>query len=134
MSRRGSTGWLIGGIALLTGLGLAAALIPIRACRSCDGLALHLHQLTSPVRGTVPLPRIDCPDCGDRGKVSLFRSWMRPRVSVTIAAVLRELKGASERRPEGLAVHWCDPATSRLINQATAVSATLAATTVHPEM
>jgi len=36
----------------------------------------------------VPPPRIGCPDCGDSGNVSLFRSF-RPRVSPTVGLVLR---------------------------------------------
>ena len=89
--KRTSTGWLIGLVLVITGLGLIACLYPVRPCRSCDGLKAHLidrFALQIP-----PLdPRLDCPDCADRGKISLVRSWMRPKVSEPIAGILREIK------------------------------------------
>lgn len=42
-----------------------------------------------------PPPSLDCPDCADRGEVSLFRSWRDPTVSVEVARVLKGLKGPS---------------------------------------
>lgn len=91
MSARSSTSWLIGGLLLVTGLGLVGTLLALQPCRSCDGLALYLHRISSPSIPPRPPPRINCPDCADRGKVSLFRSWIRPRVSEPVAGILRSM-------------------------------------------
>lgn len=101
MSKSFPTGWLVGAIVVLTSLGLAAFLIPFRPCGTCDGLAMAIHFRTSPSYPPAPPPRIDCPDCADRGTVSLFRSW-KPAVSPEIGAIVRGLKdpNASESLPE----------------------------------
>jgi hypothetical protein len=95
--KRASAGGLVLSVVVLTGLGLAGSLVPVKTCRSCDGLAHLLLMRTSPSRPPRPPPRIGCPDCTDRGKVSLIGSWMRPKVASSIAALLRGLKD-----PEGL--------------------------------
>ena len=87
--KRAAVGGLILTIAVLTGLGAAGALIRFKACKSCEGLVQHFIQKADPVNRPFGLR---CPDCADRGKVSLFRSWMRPRVSPDVAALVRGLK------------------------------------------
>ena len=87
---RKSPVWLIGVLLVVTGLGFAGSMVRYRPCISCDGLALYLNQV-HPRRPVELLPRVDCPDCGDRGKVSLFKSWMRPKVADSVAAILRGL-------------------------------------------
>lgn len=97
--KRASPGGLTLAVVLITGLGIAGSLLPFKTCRSCDGLAHFLLMGTSPSLPPRPPPRVGCPDCSDRGKVSLFRSWLQRRVAASIAAVLRGLKD-----PDGLAV------------------------------
>jgi hypothetical protein len=80
-------------VLLMTAIGIAGALVPLRPCGTCDGLALK----------TPEAPRVDCPDCSDRGKVSCFRSWIGPRIPEVLADVVRgsnalqSLKSAIER-------------------------------------
>ena len=87
MNRRGS-GWLIGVLVLVTALGLAASLIPFRTCESCEGYDLHLKKIFSEASSRSYPGPLDCPDCADRGKVSLVRAW-RPRVSDGVRQSLR---------------------------------------------
>jgi hypothetical protein len=94
MAKPVAVGWLVGAIVVLTSLAVAACLVPLRPCGTCDGLAMALHFRTSPSIPPTPPPRIDCPDCADRGKVSLFRSW-RPMVSPETGAIVRGLKDPS---------------------------------------
>ena len=118
--KRASAGGLILALAVLTGIGFAGAMIPIKACTSCDGLAQHILMRTSPSLGPVQAPRIGCPDCADRGKVSLFRSWMRPRVAPSIAALVRGLKAPNEGdslRALQLVVQESGPDYSRFLRQ-----------------
>src|SRR6185503_11907131 len=97
VSRRSSAGWMAGVLALLTGLGLAAALVPLRRCATCDDLAKYWTRSTSPAFPPAPFPRLDCPDCADSGRISLLRAW-RPRVSQQIGHVLRGLKDPSGKQ------------------------------------
>ena len=72
----------------LTALGAAGAFVRYRPCPSCSGFVVQ-----TPPRPVQPL---NCPDCGDSGKVSFFRSW-RPRVSQPIADFFQCL--ANEQAP-----------------------------------
>ena len=68
-------------VLLVSALGLSGAFVRFRPCGTCDGLALAAQ----------PPIRVDCPDCGDTGKMTLFRSW-RPRVPKPVAAVVRAFR------------------------------------------
>lgn len=76
------SGWLVGAIILLTSLGIAGTIVPLRPCGICDGLALK----------STPASRVDCPDCGDRGKVSVFRALMGHRVAESVGGVVRSCR------------------------------------------
>lgn len=89
--KRASAGGLILAILLVIGLGLAGSLIPLKECAGCSGLSHFLHSLQSPSIPPIPPPRIGCPDCADRGQVSLFRSWIGPRVAPAVAAIPHEI-------------------------------------------
>ena len=78
MGRRVPAGWLIGLLLAATTLGLLGALMPARPCRLCNALARRCSEL-----------RIDCPECGDVGKISFFRSRMRPPPSEPLSQLLR---------------------------------------------
>jgi len=65
---------------LLTALGLAGAFIPFKPCGACHGFA----------RKSTARP-LNCPDCADRGNVSLFRSWI-PGVSEPVGEFLGVLR------------------------------------------
>jgi len=112
--KRASAGGLVLAVAILTVLGLAGSLFPFKTCRSCDGLARYILMRTSPSRGPIKPPHLGCPDCSDRGRVSLFGSWMRPRVASSIAALLHGLKedpeGFGARRALNLIVRESGPA------------------------
>lgn len=41
------------------------------------------------------MKQVDCPDCGDRGKVSLLRSWRGPSVADQVCGIVRSLKNAN---------------------------------------
>lgn len=85
--KRAPAGGLILAVVLITALGVAGTMLPVRPCGSCDALATRRLQLPNPPAHY----RLDCPDCSDGGKVSLWRAW-RPRVAKPIARILRELK------------------------------------------
>ena len=93
MKPRASAGGLIAVLVALTALGIGGSLIPVRSCVTCAGLTSQMERMA-----TYPSysPRLDCPDCGDRGKISLFRSWMKPRVSEPVARILRSMPGPGE--------------------------------------
>ena len=91
MTKRGSTGALIAVLVVLTGLGLAASFVPFRTCGSCHGLAVSWKKLVPNAGPFATLLRADCPDCADRGKVSVLR-WWKPRASPRISELLRELR------------------------------------------
>ena len=91
MSRRISAGWLVAAIVIVTGIGIAGSTIPLRPCRTCDGLIPELLSRFSVLPQTPP--RLNCPDCADRGKETVFHSWMRPRVAEPLARFIRGLKG-----------------------------------------
>jgi hypothetical protein len=91
VSGRSSAAWLIGvPLILITALGVGGAFLRFRKCMSCGALVRE----TEPPR---PLIILNCPDCGDRGKVSVFRAWTGPRVSDPVAGFLRSL--AAEEGP-----------------------------------
>jgi len=88
MGRRVSSAWLIAALSVLTALGVAGSLVPFRPCRICGGLTKEMIRIQSPST----LPHLGCPDCADRGKVPLFRSWMPSQVSEEVAAIIRGLQ------------------------------------------
>jgi hypothetical protein len=91
-----SSAWLSGLLLVVTGLGLAGSLIRYRLCGTCDGLAYYLAQAIKPRHPAEALPRLDCPDCGDRRNISLFKSWMMPNVAEPVSLILRSLCGPEE--------------------------------------
>ncbi len=70
-------------VLLVSALGLAGTFLGIKPCGTCDGLALAVK----------PPIRVDCPDCRDTGKMSLYQSW-RPQASKSVAEVVRAFRDA----------------------------------------
>lgn len=121
MIARSSTAWLILAVVVLTGLGVAGSTIRYKPCHTCDDLSLWLRH-HSPRISHRTNPRVGCPDCGDRGKVSLLRSWMPSRVSPSIGALVRAFKdptaGQEPIRALRRVVEENGPAYSRFLEDA----------------
>jgi hypothetical protein len=119
--KRASVGALILAVVVLTGLGVAGSGIRYKPCLTCDDLSLWLRHHSSRISHRTN-PRVGCPDCGDRGKVSLFRSWMPSRVSPSIAALVRAFKdptaGQEPIRALRRVVEENGPAFSRFLDDA----------------
>jgi hypothetical protein len=81
--------WLIGAVVALSALGIAGAFIRFRPCGSCGEIVQEVNGrlISGPKRYFPPL---NCPDCDDQGKVSLFRSW-RPSVSEPVRKIIHGL-------------------------------------------
>jgi hypothetical protein len=87
--KRASAGGLVLGMVVLTGLGVAGSMIPYKTCRTCEGPIGYIMK--GPFPPDHP-PRVFCPDCSDRRKITLFRYWIGSRVAPTTASLLLGLK------------------------------------------
>jgi hypothetical protein len=83
--------------ATLTGLLLASVLLK-QECPDCSGTAKHLQENPSQcIEGPAVL---DCPRCGDVGRISLFNGKVGPSPDPLIAALMRHSNRESWRSGE----------------------------------
>jgi hypothetical protein len=80
-------GWLVA-LAVASVIGAAAlVVIPIRHCPTCDGLTKAVDKATF---------RLDCPDCKDRGKVSIPRYLRGPSIDRDLYDLIQARRGTTE--------------------------------------
>jgi len=85
IARRPSVGWLICLVLAASAGAVVMTLVPLRKCRTCNAVAQDLSRQKCGADARAP---IYCPDCGDRGTISLVKSLRTPTVNTQVGAII----------------------------------------------